>query len=221
MSRASSAAALKPVRRRSPGRPNQQDTVALRELYLEAALRTFLARGYEGASIEEIARVAKAGKVTFYRQFGSKPELFRLVAQHAIAKVRERLQSSRAPEGAPDEVLPELIERLFTALTDPEYIAVLRLVIAENARFPELGQALLSNDRFLLEPIVNYLESATAAGKLSVPDPYAGAMQLAALAAGGSRFLVKKPRMDSKSRKHWVTAVLHFVLAAWKPVSRK
>ena len=210
-----------PVRRRAPGRPSRDDASVLRDLYLETALTTFLARGYEGTSIEEIARAAKAGKMTLYRQFGSKSELFHLVARHAIAKVRERLRSPRALIGAPGEVLPELIARLHVALTDPGYIAILRLVIAERDRFPELGDALLSNDRMLLEPIVRYLEKATAAGELAVPDAYAGAMQLAALAAGGSRFLLKNPRTDRKSRGQWVAAVQHFVMSAWKPVANK
>lgn len=221
MSPASSAAARRPVRRRPAGRPNRDDASVLRALFLEIALETFLVRGYEGTSIEEIARVAKAGKMTFYRQFGNKSELFNLVARHEIAKVRERLQSPQALTGAPDEVLPELIERLHVALTDPGYLAILRLVIAERARFPELGEALLGNDRMMLEPIVSYLERACAAGELSIPDAYAGAMQLAALAAGGSRFLLKSPRTDSNSRRQWVAAVQHFVMSAWKPVKRK
>ena len=218
---ASFAASRRSVTRRSAGRPSRDDADVLRALYLEIALETFLARGYEGTSIEEIARVAKAGKMTFYRQFGSKSELFHRVAQHAIAKVRERLHSPQALRGTPDHVLPELIERLHIALTDPGYLAILRLVIAERGRFPELGESLLATDRTLLQPVVEYLEKAAAAGELAVPDAYAGAMQLAALAAGGSRFLLKEPRTDAKSRRQWVKAVAHFVMAAWKPVKRK
>jgi TetR/AcrR family transcriptional repressor of mexJK operon len=218
---ASLAVSPRSVTRRSAGRPTRDDADVLRALYLEIALETFLARGYEGTSIEEIARVAKAGKVTFYRQFGSKSELFHRVAQHAIAKARERLHSPQALRGRPDHVLPELIERLHIALTDPAYLAILRLVIAERGRFPELGESLLANDRTLLQPVVEYLEKAAAAGELAVPDAYAGAMQLAALAAGGSRFLLKEPRTDAKSRRQWVKAVAHFVMAAWKPVKRK
>jgi AcrR family transcriptional regulator len=209
------------VTRRSAGRPSRDDADVLRALYLEIALETFLARGYEGTSIEEIARAAKAGKMTFYRQFGSKAELFHRVAQHAIAKVRERLHSPQALRGTPDVVLPRLVERLHVALTDPGYLAILRLVIAERGRFPELGESLLVNDRSLLQPVADYLKKASAAGELVVPDAYAGAMQLAALAAGGSRFLLKEPRTDPKSRRQWVAAVAYFAMAAWKPVKRK
>jgi TetR/AcrR family transcriptional repressor of mexJK operon len=209
----------KPVKRRPPGRPAGNDADALREICLNAALDTFIVRGYEGASIEEIARRAKAGKMTFYRQFGSKAELFRLVAHRAITKVRERLQLPFAADGAPEQVLSEIIARLHTGLTDPEYLAILRLVIAEAERFPELGEAILSEDRYLLQPVTEYLTKAVAAGQLAIPDPNAATMQLAALASGGGRFLIKKPKTDRKSREQWVAALLTLVLGAWQPLS--
>lgn len=211
--------ARRPVRRRRPGRPCDADSEALRELYLQAALDTFLARGYAGASVEEIARVAKAGKTTFYRQFGNKAELFRLAAHYAIGKVRSRLQHPLVAGSAPEQVVPEIVSRLHIGLTDPEYLAVLRLVIAESERFPELSEALLRDDHYMLEPVVDYLSRATAEGLLAVPDPYAATMQLAALAIGGTRSLIKKPRTDAASRAHWVAAVSQFALAAWRPAA--
>lgn len=205
------------VRRRAPGRPPREAAAALQTIYLQAALDVFLARGYAGASIEEIARVAKAGKMTLYRQFGSKAELFHLVAHHAITRVREKLQASLVAAGDPEQALQSLIAGLHAGLTDPEYLAVMRLGIAETGRFPELGAALLADDRYLLEPVTTYLRAAAAAGRLAIPDPDAATMQLAALASGGGRFLIKKPKTDAASRERWVAAVLQFVLAAWRP----
>lgn len=211
------ATATKQVKRRSPGRPAGNEAEVLHEICLQAALDTFLARGYEGASLEQIARVAKAGKMTLYRQFGNKAELFRLVAHRAITKVRERLQASLATDGTPEQVLPEIIERLHAGLTDPDYLAILRLVITETERFPELGEAMLADDRYLFEPVTEYLSKAVATGELAIPDPYAATMQLAALASGGGRFLIKKPKTDPQSRELWVAALLKLVLDAWQP----
>ena len=207
----------KTVRRRSPGRPGRGDAEPLRALYLQAALDVFIARGYQGASIEEIARTAKAGKVTFYRQFGNKAQLFRVVAHHAITKVRERLRTSLSRDSAAEPILRDIILRLHVALTDPEYCAVLRLAIGEQARFPELGRILLDDDRYLFEPVCEALTRAAKSGALEIDDPYAATMQLAALASGGSRFLVKAPRTDRKSRERWVAAVLKFALNSWRP----
>lgn len=207
----------RPVRRRSPGRPRRQEAVALQKIYLQAALSVFLSRGYEAASIEAIARAARAGKATFYRRFGGKAELFRLVAHHAISKIRARLQADVDDGGAPEQILPLLVDNLYAGLTDPEYLAVLRLAIAEHARLPELGAALVAHDRYLLGPVVDYLRRTAAAGTLRIVDPFAAAMQLAALASGGGRFLVKRPRTDTVSRAQWIAAVATFALNAWRP----
>lgn len=205
------------VRQRSPGRPKKENAEALRQIYLQVALETFLDHGYAGTSIEEIARRAKASKVTLYRQFGNKAELFRLVTHHAISKVREKLAPIDLGEGNPKDELRDIIMRLHTGLTDPEYLAVQRMVISETERFPELGAALLRDDRFLFAPLVNYLTRATEEGELSIPNPYDATMQLAALASGGTRFLIKKPPRDPKRQAEWVDAILEFVLKAWKP----
>lgn len=207
----------KPVLQRRPGRPPKEDVAGLRELYLQAALDTFLQHGYERSSLDQIAKTAGAGKMTLYRQFGSKEELFRLTAHHAMTKVRQLLQFTVADEGEPEKVIPEMIMRLHRGLTDPEYLGILRLVIAENSRFPELGETLLKDDRYLLEPVVTYLEQAVKAGKLVIDDPYAATMQLAALAIGGTRFLIKPPPRDVKRQEQWVAAISHFVLRSWRP----
>lgn len=203
--------------RRSPGRPTQQAASALRELYLQAAFETFLDKGYARAGIDEIARRARAGKMTFYRAFGSKEELFRLVVRRAILKVRDKLQAPLNTDGEPEQVLAALIERLHAGMTDPEYLQLLRLVVAETDRFPELGEALLADDNFLVEPVIDYLTRAAARGDLAIADPYAAAMQLSALAGGGARFLMKKPSLGAERRAQWVQAILKFVMDAWRP----
>ena len=205
------------IRQRAPGRPSKETAEALQEMYLQVALEAFLDNGFAGTSIEEIARRAKASKVTLYRRYGSKAALFRLAVHHAISKVRDRLQPMEMGSGNLEDELRDIVMRLHTGLTDPEYIAVLRLVISETDRFPELGTALLSEDKFMLTPIADYLSQAVAKGKLSIPDPYAATMQLAALAMGGTRFLIKAPKRDTRSQNEWVDAVLQFALTAWQP----
>jgi AcrR family transcriptional regulator len=60
---------------------------------LEAARRTFLARGYHGASIDAIALAAGFSKGVVYSQFGSKDDLFLALLAERIED--RRLHSSR------------------------------------------------------------------------------------------------------------------------------
>ena len=48
---------------------------------LEGARKVFMDRGYEGASVDEIARAAGTSKATLYSYFPDKRQLFEAVMQ--------------------------------------------------------------------------------------------------------------------------------------------
>jgi AcrR family transcriptional regulator len=208
---------LKSVRRRSAGRPPQHQAEDLHALYLQAALETFLAKGYAGSSIEEIARLAKASKMTLYRLYGTKHELFRRVVKLAIERTANTMQVDPAAFGSAREGLRELVQHLHDALTDPTWLDVMRLVIAEGARFPALARELRSYDRELMDPVEAFLRQADARGMLRIADPHAAAFQLAALASGGVRFLIHEPLQSVADKRAWIDAIFEFAWSSWRP----
>jgi AcrR family transcriptional regulator len=68
---------------------------------LDAAAKVFLKRGFEGASVDEIADVARAGKPTIYARFPGKEALFAAVMARTCAK-------SPAPSRALHRRVPRL-----------------------------------------------------------------------------------------------------------------
>src|SRR5258708_39638523 len=58
------------------GRPPKELAGEVDARILAAARETFLERGFEGASIDEIAEVARSGKATIYARFRDKRALF-------------------------------------------------------------------------------------------------------------------------------------------------
>src|SRR5258708_164387 len=69
------------------GRPPNELAGEVEERILDAARKVFLNRGFEGASIEEIAGVARSGKPTIYARFHDKKALFTAaVTRYIIAK---------------------------------------------------------------------------------------------------------------------------------------
>src|SRR5262245_23591519 len=130
------------IKRRSRGRPSPEQAVALRESFLSAALDSFLEKGYAATSIEAIAREAGVAKITIYRQFDNKEALFREVVHRAVMGARETMQATlvRRDQGE-RQVLLDLIERMYLSATEPKTLALLRLVIAEAVRFPELAKS--------------------------------------------------------------------------------
>jgi AcrR family transcriptional regulator len=81
-----------------------------RGLVLAAARRVFLARGYHGATLEQIADEAGFSKGVVYSQFESKADLFLALLE---ARISERAaENARLAESVPDGDLLALIDQL-------------------------------------------------------------------------------------------------------------
>ena len=81
-----------------------------RGLVLAAARRVFLARGYHGATLEQIADEAGFSKGVVYSQFDSKADLFLALLE---ARISERAaENDRLAESLPDGDLLALIDHL-------------------------------------------------------------------------------------------------------------
>ncbi|WP_175907801.1 TetR/AcrR family transcriptional regulator [Burkholderia seminalis] len=199
--------------KRPQGRPTAEQADHLRDTMIHTALHEFMTRGFEGASLEAIAREAKVGKVTIYRQFGTKEALFREVLGFARHSLREQLTASIV-EGTPRQVLRNVIGRLVEVVSHPDFVAVLRLTIAEAPRFPDLAAAASKNSDFALTGLVEYLDRLRADGVIFIEDPHVAASQLAELATGGVRTLVR-PRPTRAERKRTVDAVYTTLARAW------
>src|SRR5580704_2226779 len=81
------------------GRPPRKRAGEVEARILDAARRLFLERGLAGTSVDEIARLARAGKPTIYARFPSKETLFTAVVLRTILASIERFESD-APTGA-------------------------------------------------------------------------------------------------------------------------
>src|ERR1700759_1011665 len=66
------------------GRPPKDPAGDVKARILDAAQRVFLKKGYQGASLDEIAEVAPASKPTIYAHFPGKEALFTAVVGRTI-----------------------------------------------------------------------------------------------------------------------------------------
>ncbi len=119
------------------GRPSLERAGEVEERILDAAKTVFLANGFEGASVDEIAQTARAGKPTIYARFPSKAALFAAVIGRQAA--RNTQYENLVPQGRSFRsrlvnLGVTLIERAF----EDETIGLMRTAIAENPRFPDL-----------------------------------------------------------------------------------
>lgn len=126
----------------SPDHPKAKLMDRKRKAILDAARGTFLEAGYGGTSMESIARAAGVSIMTLYRHARSKDELFAAIIESACEPADDRELSEleeimRQPLG---EVLVLSAIHMQEKLTRDDTTALMRIVIAEAARFPGLAE---------------------------------------------------------------------------------
>lgn len=140
-----------------------------RESILVAATPLFLENGYDRTSLVQIAQQAGVSRATLFKQFPTKAALFEAAVLAA--------GSSAAPE--PVDVNVEdlhaglvTLGRAYTQLlTRPEMAALMRTVIAESPRFPELRERTFDFGTLpVLSALERYLREAHDAGVAEIDD---------------------------------------------------
>lgn len=169
-----------------PGRPKDP---AKRQAILEAAQVLFLRNGYEGSSMEAIAREAGVSKLTVYSHFSDKETLF---LEAVRAKCEEQLPQLFGTRDAPEAVEAQLLNigRAFLRLIDsPESLAMHRLMIGLAHSNPTLVQLFYdAGPGRILSELERFLRQADQHGQLRIPQPRAAAEHFCALIKGGHNF---------------------------------
>ncbi len=107
------------------------------EQILEGARRAFLEHGYARASTDLIAQSAGVSKQTLYAHYENKPQLLAAVLRHLLDEVN--FPTSAPPLGL-RESLRQLALEVIRRMMQPEYLALLRVIIAEAPHHPELAE---------------------------------------------------------------------------------
>ncbi|TDD66213.1 TetR/AcrR family transcriptional regulator [Jiangella aurantiaca] len=114
-----------------------------RRAILEAATRVFLAHGYAGTTIDQIAAEAAVSKPTVYKHFSDKQALFTEIVTRTVDEAAEPVHAEVANLRDTGDVaadLRDLARRQLSMVMRPRLLQLRRLVIGEAGRFPELGR---------------------------------------------------------------------------------
>ena len=161
------------------------DGGAKRRQIMDGARRVFLGDGFDGASMNDIARVAGVSKGTLYVYFESKEQLFEAMIREDRKQQAERLVFPDHP-GSPPELLREYGRELVGMMLRPDMIAHLRIVVAATGKFPRLGQAFYeAGPCHGVSKLARELEKMRAAGALAFEDGELAARQFIDLCKSG------------------------------------
>jgi AcrR family transcriptional regulator len=162
-----------------------QDGGAKRRQIMDGARTVFLSDGFDGASMNDIARVAGVSKGTLYVYFDSKEQLFEALIREDRKQQAERLVFPGDP-GDARELLREFGSRLIEMMTRPDSIAHLRIVIAATGKFPRLGRAFYeAGPCHGVRNLAAQLVELRRAGALDLEDPERAARQFIDLCKSG------------------------------------
>lgn len=149
-----------------------------REAISSAAEELFLALGFAGTSMDEVAARAVVSKQTVYAHFGSKEALFlHVVRAMTGGAAEEHRQQVADPGGEPIEAfLLEFATRQLEIVMTPRLMRLRRLVIGEAERFPELARALNEQGpRRAIERLAAAFGHYREGGGLDCADPRSAA----------------------------------------------
>jgi AcrR family transcriptional regulator len=156
---------------------HRHDGGAKRRQIMEGARAAFLASGFDGASMNDIARSAGVSKGTLYAYFDSKDDLFEAIIRGEFAQAAERMCTFRR-EGDVRDMLTDFGVRLISRMTEPSVLALGRVVVAAVEKFPKIGVAFYkAGPLFGATRLAGELAALEHAGALKVPDPERAAWQ--------------------------------------------
>jgi TetR/AcrR family transcriptional regulator, mexJK operon transcriptional repressor len=109
---------------------------------LDVATEYFLRHGYQGTSINAMARASGISKESIYRYFSSKKQLFEAVIGRELIDYRDSLRRLDSMQETVDlrEALLTIAETVLSLITTDRTLALRRLVFDETTRSPDVGQ---------------------------------------------------------------------------------
>ncbi len=127
---------------------------------MAAALKEFAAKGFAAARLEDVAASAGISKGTIYLYYPTKEALFEAVVREMITPILNRAEAAQAERAMTcEQLLRVLIETLYRQLVATERRQILRMLIADAPRFPDLvslyHREAVARGRVLLRTIVD------------------------------------------------------------------
>ena len=184
-----------PVKRSAPGRPTREASVELNLHILGIAKQEFIAKGFDGATIEGIANKAGTSKLTLYRHFESKKGLFIAVAEHQISLYSSQLMKKIDTSQPPERVLQEIGLFISSSYFQPEGQSLIRILISELNRVEGLPAIAARFANLARSPVERYFKFLQTQQLANFDDARLAAIQFVNLCMLGQYFLLCEEKL--------------------------
>lgn len=121
--------------------PRSEHESSKRREIINGARRVFFEKGYDGASMDEVAKAAGVSKATIYVYFNGKEELFEALVHNDRARSAEHLFVADTSIDDIAGLLRRIGISFLTMMVQPDHIRLIRMVMAMAEKLPRIGQA--------------------------------------------------------------------------------
>lgn len=138
---------------------------------LAGAREIFLRDGFEGASVDEIAKSAGVSKATLYSYFPDKRLLFMEVAKTECSKQADQAIATLDEDAPIRSILHDVAHQMVDFIMSDFGQRIFRICVAEADRFPQLGQEFYdSGPGMVRERMIDLLQRAIDRKELQIDD---------------------------------------------------
>ena len=205
-----------------PARDPLERAALQRERILRAARHGFVRRGFQGASMADIAHSAEMSPGLIYRYFPSKTAIVHAIIDREMEEARLILDRL----GSADDLVAAILEvfERWTRGGDDEMNAALFLeMIAASARDEELAEVMRRADTVIRERLEEVLQrgSGARADAAAAPSARCRAAMLQCLIEGLLVRAVRQPDLDRQTLREFLGHALAALTAGPAPPSNE
>jgi AcrR family transcriptional regulator len=153
-----------------PRPPKSSSNRTRRDEILDEATRLFAERGYEGASMADLAEAVGMRKASLFYHFASKEVLYAAVIERLLVSFGAAIQSASLTEGSFEERLDGLTHAIVGVLGSQPFAA--RLMVREVMDWgPVIRGTLADSMVMVLAGATEFVKAGQAAGVFAEGDP--------------------------------------------------
>lgn len=157
-----------------------------RKQILDGARRMFLSQGFEGTSMQDVARASGVSKGTLYVYFDNKEAMFEALVMKECGRLQEAVRRIGSGEGSVEAELRAIARQMIATLLQSEVLGAMRMVIGAGEKFPDLGRKIYdAGPARSIRTLGEYLQLRCSRGDLAIDDCEGAAAEFVDLVISG------------------------------------
>ncbi|TWT82808.1 HTH-type transcriptional regulator RutR [Planctomycetes bacterium CA13] len=161
--------------------PNIRMTDRKKKAVLDAAVKEFIANGYDNTSMDMIATTANVSKRTVYHHFPSKEDLFAAIIDEMVNRIELVSEFSYDSKKSLVTQLNTIALEIVRSVSDVDFLGLSKVIVSRLMTAPEFSQFMSDQTARIDNRLAEWLRLAHADGRMAIKQPEVAAEQLMGL----------------------------------------